>query len=171
MRMIVERLLSPSYRIRVLNMGKFEPGEIVDGFRQRGAYIMEFPRDIDPELAIESFMASSYGPYVYVLKFPKGRLFLARHTTWVFEKKWPSPERYIARDESGLKRFLLKEASRKSMILMEVPAMLIWGVVWWLIWKYSREYPLATFLLFFLGFLLNDLAKVFEYFVLGYCKE
>ena len=169
--MILGRLLSPRYRIRVFNMGKFRPENIVEGFRRRGAHVLELREDIDTELTIESFLASSYGDYIYVLKFPKGRLFLARHTERLDEKKWPSAERYIARDESGLRRFLFKEASRRSMLLMEAPLVLIWGAVWWLVWKYFEEYPLGTTLLFLLGFLLTDLSKVMEYSILGYCKE
>ncbi len=169
--MIVERLLSPSHRIRILDMNKFKPEDVVEVLRRKGAHVSEFQKDIDVELAIESFIASSYGPYVYVLKFPKGKLFLARHTVWVSEKNWPKPTKYIARDENGLKRLLLREISKKSMILTEIPSIIIWGAVWWLVWSYFEEYPLGTFLLFFLGFLLNDLAKAFEYFVLGYCRE
>ncbi|KUH33884.1 hypothetical protein APY94_03905 [Thermococcus celericrescens] len=169
--MIIGRFLSPSYHIRVLKLDKFKPEEIVNGFRRRGAHVSEFPRDIDIELAIESFMASSYGDYVYVLKFPKGRLFLARHTKRLHEKKWPNSGRYIARDENGLKRFLLREVSRKSMVIIEVPRIIIWGAVWWLVWNYFERYPLGTFLLFFVGFFLDDLSKVLEYFVLGHCRD
>ncbi|WP_258084359.1 hypothetical protein [Thermococcus thermotolerans] len=169
--MIVERLLKPSYRIRILNMNKFKPEDVVEALRRKGAHVSEFQRDIDIELAIESFIASSYGPYVYVLKFPKGKLFLARHTNRISEDNWPNATKYMARDENGLKRFLLREVSRKSMIIIEAPPVIIWAAVWWLVWSYFEEYPLGTFLLFFLGFLLNDLAKAFEYFVLGYCRE
>ena len=168
--MIIERLLSPSYRIRIFNMNRFKPEDVLDVFRKAGAYVSEFQKSIDIELAIESFIASSYGTHVYVLKFPKGKLFLARHTRWIFERNWPKPTEYLARDENGLKRLLLREISKKSMILLEAPSVIVWGAVWWLIWSYFREYPLGTFLLFFFGFFLNGLAKTFEYFVLGYCK-
>lgn len=169
--MVFERLLSPRYRVMVFNMSKFKPEEIVEEFRRKGAHVLKLSRDIDIELAIESFLASSYGDYFYVLKFPKGRTFLVRHAERIEEKKWPSPRRYIARDENGLKRFLIKEASLKTMLLMEVPRIVIWSVVWLLVWRYFEEYPFGTFLLLAFGFLLSDLSKVLEYSLLGYCGE
>lgn len=166
-----ERFLNPRYHIRILKLSDFEPEKIVAIFRRKGAHVHELGESIDVELAIESFIASSYGDYVYVVKLPKGRTFLAGHTKKLYETKWPEAGRYIARDESGLKRFLLREVSRKSMILIEVSRIAIWGAVWWVIWSHFKEYTFGAFLLLFLGFVLDELSKVLEYLILGYCRE
>ncbi len=169
--MFLDRLLSPSYRIRVFKFRNLGPEDVMESFQKRGGRISEVPEGMDLELAIESLLASHYGNYVYVLKFKDKKAFISTLQEEITGKRWPSPDRFIARDEDGLKRFLLRELSRKSLLFMEVPTMIIWGAVWWLIWKYFESYPLGSILLFFIGFLLNDFAKVFEYFVLGYCRE
>ena len=169
--MFLDRLLSPSYRIRVFKFRNLGSEDVMENFQKRGGRISEVPEGMDLELAIESLLASYYGNYVYVLKFKDKKAFISTLPGEITGKRWPSPDRFIARDEDGLKRFLLRELSRKSLLFMEVPTMIIWGAVWWLIWKYFESYPLGSILLFFIGFLLNDFAKVFEYFVLGYCRE
>ncbi|AFL96178.1 hypothetical protein CL1_1983 [Thermococcus cleftensis] len=57
------------------------------------------------------------------------------------------------------------------MVIMEIPRIIIWGAVWWLVWSYFREYPLGTFLLLFLGFPLEGVVKLIQYFVLDYCSN
>jgi len=170
---VLSRLLNPSYHIRVFNFRRLKPEEVVESLRRRGLSPIEIQRDsnLDIELMIESILASTYGSYIYVLKFEGGRMFVSAFPREIRRKGWPKPQRFIARDEIGLKRFLLRELSRKSLFFMEIPAMAIWVAICWLIWEYFERYPLGSILFLFIGFILNDLAEIFEYFMLGYCKE
>ena len=171
--MLLSRLLNPSYHIRVFKFNNLKVEEVIESFRKKGArpYEVQKESDLDLELTIESLLASNYGSYIYLLKFKGDRTFISAFPKEIKERHWPKPTNFIARDENGLKRFLLRELSRKSLFFIEVPTMLIWTVVWLLIWQYFESYPLGSILLFFLGFILNDFAQIFEYFVLGYCKE
>ncbi|NJE61372.1 hypothetical protein [Thermococcus sp. 21S7] len=168
--MLVGKLLNPSYRVRVIKAHQLDEGKVLDGFRRAGFHVSEVGKDLDPELSVESFLSSSYGNWIYVIRLKRGRVFLARGEGKVPGLK-SSDSDYLVRDDNGLKRLLIREVSKKAMLLIEVPRVVVWGLVWWLIWKYFEEYPLGTFLLFFLGFVLNDLASAVEYFVIGYCRE
>ncbi|NJE10360.1 hypothetical protein [Thermococcus sp. MAR1] len=170
--MIVKRILRPAYRIRVLEFAKSTPKDILPHFKRKGAYVVEFSSDIDPELHVESFLASSYGEYVYLLKFKDGKMFLARHTSWVSKEEWPSPKRFMARDENGLKRFLVSRTSLRERFLTELPPLVIWGAVFLgIINRAFRDNPSGSLFLLFFGFILNDLAKLLEYALIGYCEE
>ncbi|ASJ14008.1 hypothetical protein [Thermococcus radiotolerans] len=170
--MIVERLLKPSYRIRVLELRKFEPNEVVKGLRGKGIYVFELTRDLDAELAVESFLASSYGGYVYIIDFGEGRKFLARSTEPIKEDSWPTPKRFMARDENGLKRFIVSRTSLRERLLTELPPLVIWGAVFLgIINRAFRDNPGGSLFLVFFGFILNDLAKLVEYALIGYCEE
>lgn len=168
--MMAERLLKPRYRVAVIDLQKFEPEGIIGAFKRKGAHVSPLSGELDPGLAVDAFLSSSYGDYVYVLKF-NGRTFLARHTKPIKEKNWKAPKRYMVRDESGLRRILLQETSKRAMLLTGASVALIWGTVLWFVWMYLRGNPFATFLMFFLGFLLTDVEKVLQYLTLGYCRE
>ncbi|AFL96179.1 hypothetical protein CL1_1984 [Thermococcus cleftensis] len=75
--MFFERLLDPCCRVKVLDLSKFERERIIEGFRRKGFHVSELSEDVDRELAVESFLASSYGENVYVLKFGR-RTYVAR---------------------------------------------------------------------------------------------
>ncbi|ASJ09237.1 hypothetical protein A3L11_08355 [Thermococcus siculi] len=167
--MIVERLLHPPYTVLVMDLKKFERDKIIEGFRRRGAHVWKFSGDLDPELEVESFIASTYGGYVYVLRF-KGETYLARAEERIRGKDWGEPGSYFVRDENGLKRFLLRELSLKSKLLLDIPSALIWMAIGLGIMSRIEENPVGSFLLIFLGFFFNDIAKVLEYLILGYCK-
>jgi len=167
--MAIERILSPSYHVAVLELQKFEPDEIVESFKRRGAHITLLSKELDPELEIESFMSSSYGGYVYLLKF-KEKTFLARHKEPVDEKDWKSPKKFIARDENGLKRLILSRISWKERLLLELPPFIIWASVIFEIMKRVWDNPLISFAWIFVGFVLNEVAKLLEYLLLGYCE-
>ncbi|NJE04558.1 hypothetical protein E3E36_00010 [Thermococcus sp. M36] len=166
--MIVEKILRPAYTILVADLKKFEPGDILEGFGRRGAHVWKLQGELDLELEVESFISTTYGEYVYVLRF-KGTTYLARSTEKITGKDW-NPNSYLARDENGLKRFLLRELSLKSKLLLEIPSAAIWIAISFGIINRIKENPIGSFLLIFLGLFFNDIAKALEYLILGYCK-
>lgn len=167
--MVVERILHPSYHVAVLELHKFEPDKIVEAFKRRGAHITLLSNELDPELEIESFMSSSYGGYVYLLKF-REKTFLARHGKPLEGKDWKSPKKFIARDENGLKRLILSRISWKERLLLELPPFVIWAFVIFEIMKMVGDNPIVSFAWLVIGFVLNEVAKLFEYLLLGYCE-
>ncbi|MDI3474604.1 MAG: hypothetical protein PWQ79_381 [Thermococcaceae archaeon] len=169
MKLVLERLINPGYRVFVVDAKNFQPEEITEGLRRRGAMVVEILGESDPELEIESFLSSTYGEYVYLLKFKDGR-YLARSPDEVVEKNWSS-SRYLVRDENALKRFLLRELSLKSRLALELPPKIITAFIWVLAFQLIEEKPFGSFLLMALGFVTGELFKLFEYLTLGYCRE
>ncbi len=167
--MIVEKLLSPAYTVTVLNLKKFEPKDVLEGFRRRGFHIWKSQGGLDIELEIESFIASTYGKYVYVLRF-KEETYLARGEEKVLRKEWKEPKTYLVRHEAGLKRLLLQELSLKAKLSLLLPQWILWGVVGFYALSWVKENVLVSFLLTVFGFVLNDIVRIFDYLVLGYCN-
>lgn len=56
-------------------------------------------------------------------------------------------------------------------ILMELQPFVIWAPLIFGLQYLEGRYPLASIFLILLGFFLNELLKVMEYFILGYCRE
>ncbi|WP_199920035.1 hypothetical protein [Thermococcus piezophilus] len=56
-------------------------------------------------------------------------------------------------------------------ILMELQPFVIWAPLIFGLQYLGGRYPLASIFLILLGFFLNELLKVMEYFILGYCRE
>ncbi|ANF23400.1 hypothetical protein [Thermococcus piezophilus] len=75
--MLLERLLKPAYHFRVWWL-KFESEKFKEGLRQNGINPVELREDWDAELMVESFLASSFGKYVYLMKFKDGTKLLVR---------------------------------------------------------------------------------------------
>ncbi len=167
--MIVERLLSPSYTVTVLNLKKFEPKDVLEGFRGRGFHLWKPHAGLDLELEVESFIASTYGKHVYVLRF-EGETYLARGEEKVLRKEWKGPKVYLVRHEAGLKRLLLQELSLKAKVSLLLPQWILWSVVGFYALSWVKENFLVSFLLTVFGFLLNDIVRVVDYLVLGYCN-
>ena len=167
--MLAERLLRPGYRVMVFGMKKFEPGKVIEGFRRRGAHVKEIRKEFGPELEVDSFLSTTYGKYVYVLHFADVT-YLARSMERIIEESWGSPGSYLVRNESGLRRFLLRELSLKSKLLLDVPSVIIWMAISLGIINRIEKNPIGSFLLVFLGIFFSDAAKFLEYLLLGYCR-
>ena len=167
--MIVERLLNPRFRVMVLDLKKFKPGEVLEYLRRSGVHTWKPHGGLDLELEVESFIASTYGEYVYVLRF-KGETYLGRSMEKVLKKEWGSPKTYLVRNEAGLKRLLLQELSLKAKVSLLLPQWVLWSVVGFYAVSWVRENVLVSFLLTAFGFLLNDIIKTVDYLVLGYCN-
>ncbi|NJE02990.1 hypothetical protein [Thermococcus sp. MV11] len=168
--MFFERLLDPCCRVKVLDLSKFERERIIEGFRRKGFHVSELSEDVDRELAVESFLASSYGENVYVLKFGR-KTYVARGEKRAVGRGWQSGNLYLIRDENGLKRFLLREISLGFRLQVELPAIAIWLGIGIGVAKMFGDNPLASFLLLFLGFPLEGVVKLIQYFVLDYCSN
>ncbi|ASJ07188.1 hypothetical protein [Thermococcus pacificus] len=166
---IVEKLLSPAYTVTVLNLKKFEPKDLLEGFKRRGFHIWKSLSGLDIELEIESFIASTYGKYVYVLKF-KEETYLARGKEKVLRKEWKGPKTYLVRHVAGLKRLLLQELSLKAKLSLLLPQWILWSMVGVYALSWLKEDVLMSFLLTIFGFALNDIVKAVDYLILGYCN-
>ena len=167
--MIVEKLLSPAYTVTVLDLRKFEPKDVLEGFRRRDFHIWNPHGGLDLELEVESFIASTYGKYVYVLRF-KSETYLARGEEKVLRKEWKEPKTYLVRHEAGLRRLLLQELSLKAKLSLLLPQWVLWSVVGVYALSWLKENVLVSFLLTAFGFVLNDVVRVLDYLVLGYCN-
>ncbi len=168
--MILTKLLDPKFRVTVVKPRKSKPEDIVEALRVRGAHVHRFEKETDPELVIDAFMASSYGEYVYVLKF-KGQTYLARGPKKLIKKSSAPTHSYIARDERGLEKLLLRELSLKSRLRVDLPTLLLWMAIGVLILQWLRQNFIASFILTLFGFLISDLLNLVNYIVLGYCDE
>ncbi|MFA4646169.1 hypothetical protein P8X24_02680 [Pyrococcus kukulkanii] len=153
--MMWEKILRPKFLAKKV---KEDPNK----FKSMGFHVIEVVGEgYELESLVEYFIYSTFGKYVYIVEH-EGRKFLARG-----DKKIGEIE-YLVKDEKGLMRLILKEVKKSTKAaLVGITlgfAMAVGGLVG--MWK-----PEFSFIGVMLGGVLGSaIMKIFEYYIIGYCK-
>ncbi|WP_324735814.1 hypothetical protein VFC49_01080 [Thermococcus sp. SY098] len=170
--MLFRKLISPRYHLRIWKL-KFEKEKIKGGLRLRSIKFIEFhDNSYDAELKIDSLLASVVNEkYVYLMKFDSGDLLVISEKPLTKEGILKQ-DAYLVRDEATLKKLLLSQRSKKSRILVEFQPFIVWFPVAVILMYLSKRISILGFLLAFGGyFVIKELLRILEYYILGYCRD
>ncbi len=132
--MVFKRFLNPIYLFYSLKLTEGDTELALQSFKNRGARVHRIEGTMEPELEIESFLASSFGKYVYLIRIGKGIRYLAMGEENIMERKW-RPQSYLVRDENGLKRLIVKEISPFRTLPWKTLYLVLWIGLWFLLWE------------------------------------
>ncbi|NJE08798.1 hypothetical protein E3E31_09740 [Thermococcus sp. M39] len=171
--MLFGKLISPRYHLRIWKL-KFEKEKIKEGLKLRSIKFIEFYEDsYDAELKVDSLLASAISEkYVYLMKFENNGNLLVISEKPLTKEGISKQDAYLVHDEATLKKLILSQNSKKSRILMEFQPLLVWSPIAFAITYLTKKVPLLTFFFAIGGyFIIKELLKILEYYLLGYCRE
>lgn len=168
--MLVEKLFKNGKTVFKVNFKKDSTPEerVLEVFKAKGFKVRRLFKEIPIEGQVEEFLQTTHGDYVYLLCFPENR-YLTRGGVEIKPRKTPF-EKFLARNDAGLKRLLLSILSRKKMLLYEAPIAAGWLLIGLGFIKMLGTNFLPSLIFYALGFALNEAADLIRYYTLGYFK-
>ncbi|AEC51326.1 hypothetical protein PNA2_0410 [Pyrococcus sp. NA2] len=156
--MILEKVIRPRYKIMVMKKAN------VEDLKKGGLQVVELMDN--SELAIEYFVDSTFGKFIYIIKTEDGRIFLARG-----DKELKNPEKtFLVKDENGLKKSLISQVNGKERIKFRGISLGIAVVLGFLLSILTNKEDYVFVFIFIMSMLESFLERIVMFYFLGYCE-